>query len=143
MRSIWAESIVGICEQTEEDELAETFMELLLSEQIMDKWWLNKGIPIRRDSLAASLDITNKEYGQVMGYSETDFYYAYNELIWPTEEEKQWLYQMMEEADCCYLSGTMLEEAAKEVGLQVLNGSMTPEEGAKEVAGRMEIEMQE
>lgn len=65
------------------------------------------------------------------------------ENIWPTEEKKEWFYQMMEDADCCYRPGTMLEECAMEVGLKVLDGELTPGEGAEEVARRMAIEMDE
>ena len=50
---------------------------------------------------------------------------------------------MMEDADCCYRPGTMLEECAMEVGLKVLDGELTPEEGAKEVERKMAISMEE
>ena len=63
--------------------------------------------------------------------------------FWPTEEEKQWIYQMMEDADSCYRPGTMLEECAIEAGLRVLEGELTPEEGAKEVERKMAIAMEE
>ena len=66
-----------------------------------------------------------------------------NQESWPTEEEKQWLYQMMEDADCCYRPGTMLEECVMEAGLLVLEGELTPEEGAAEVARKMAIAMDE
>lgn len=144
----WARTVTGICEQAKEPELAEEFMKLLLSEKMMDKWWLESGIwfggaAIRRSSLAKAMDKNYREFGEVSGWGESDMQFIYNGHIWPTEEEKQWLYQMMEEADCLYLSGTMLEEIVKEVGLQVLEGSLTPEEGAKEVARKMTIEMEE
>ncbi len=143
----WAENIVGLCEQAKEPELAEEFMELLLSERMMNKWWLNgvfeTGVTIRKDSLENILDINNNEYAEVAGWNSQMINTMYHEAVWPDEKEKQWLYQMMEDADCCYRSGTMLGETAKEVGLQVLDGSLTPEEGAKEVAKRMAIEMEE
>ena len=142
----WAKIIVGLCEQGKEPELAEAYMKLLLSDSMMRKWWLDKprnqsGLTIRKDSLADILDISNTEFGQTMGWKDSaginypDF--------WPTEEEKQWLYQMMEDASCCYRPGTMLEECAMETGIRVLEGELTPEEGAKEVAGKMAIEMEE
>ena len=50
---------------------------------------------------------------------------------------------MMEDADCCYRPGTMLEECAMEAGLRVLEGELSPEEGAAEVARKMAIAMEE
>ena len=55
----------------------------------------------------------------------------------------QWLYDRMEESDCCYRTGTMLEDTVREVGFRVLDGELTPEEGAKEVEKKMAISMEE
>ena len=142
----WARSIVGLCEQAKEPALAEEYMHLLLSDQMMRKWWLDKprnhsGLTIRKDSLGDILDIDNIEFGQTMGFRDpTGVNYS---DFWPTEEEKQWLYQMMEDADCCYRPGTMLEECAMETGVRVLEGELAPEEGAKEVERKMAIAMEE
>ncbi len=35
------ETIVGLCEQGKEPELAEAYMNLLLSDPMMRKWWLD------------------------------------------------------------------------------------------------------
>lgn len=142
----WAKIIVGLCEQAKEPELAEEYLDLLLSDSMMRKWWLDKprnqsGITIRKDSLADIMDINNVEFGEVMGWKDPGV--LNEEMIWPTEEEKQWICQMMEDADCCYRPGTMLEECAMETGLRVLAGELTPEQGAKEVAGKMAIAMEE
>lgn len=142
----WAKTIVGLCEQGKEPELAEEYLNLLLSDAMMRKWWLDKprnqsGITIRKDSLRDLMDINNVEFEEVMGMKNPG---AINtELTWPTEEEKQWIYQMMEDASCCYRPGTMLEECAMEVGARVLAGELTPEEGAKEVERKMAIAMEE
>ena len=142
----WARTIVGLCEQGKEPELAEAYMNLLLSDPMMRKWWLDKprnrsGLTIRKDSLGDILDIDNIEFGQTMGFKDPTGVNHPN--FWPTEEEKQWLYQMMEDASCCYSPGTMLEECAMEVGVRVLEGELTPEEGAKEVERKMAIAMEE
>ncbi len=142
----WANTITGICEQAKEPELAEEFLTLLLSDSMMRKWWMERprstgGIAIRKDSLRDILDINNVEYGEAMGWKDPGV--LNQDFVWPTEEEKQWLYQMLEEADCCYRSGTMLEDCAMEAGLRVLNGELTPEEGAEEVAKKMAISMEE
>ncbi len=142
----WARTIVGLCEQGKEPELAEAYMNLLLSDPMMRKWWLDKprnysGLAIRKDSLGDILDIDNIEFGQTMGFKDPTGVNHPN--FWPTEEEKQWLYQMMEDASCCYRPGTMLEECAMEVGVRVLDGELTPEEGAKEVERKMAIAMEE
>ena len=142
----WARTIVGLCEQGKEPELAEAYMNLLLSDPMMRKWWLDKprnhsGLTIRKDSLGDILDIDNIEFGQTMGFKAPTGVNHPN--FWPTEEEKQWLYQMMEDASCCYRPGTMLEECAMEVGVRVLEGELTPEEGAKEVERKMAIAMEE
>ena len=142
----WARTIVGLCEQGKEPELAEAYMNLLLSDPMMRKWWLDKprnrsGLTIRKDSLGDILDIDNIEFGQTMGFKDPTGVNHPN--FWPTEEEKQWLYQMMEDASCCYRPGTMLEECAMEVGVRVLDGELTPEEGAKEVERKMAIAMEE
>lgn len=142
----WAKIIVGLCEQGREPELAEEYLRLLLSDPMMRKWWLDKprnhsGLTIRKDSLGDILDIGNIEFGQTMGFKDpTGVNYP---EFWPTEEEKQWLYQMMEDASCCYRPGTMLEECAMEVGVRVLEGELTPEEGAKEVERKTAIAMEE
>lgn len=101
----WARTIVGLCEQGKEPELAEAYMNLLLSDPMMRKWWLDKprnhsGLTIRKDSLGDILDIDNIEFGQTMGFKDPTGVNHPN--FWPTEEEKQWLYQMMEDASCCY-----------------------------------------
>ena len=142
----WAHTIVGLCEQGKEPELAEAFLELLLSDTMMRKWWLDKprdqsGITIRKESLRNILDINNAEFGEVMGWKDPGI--LNEESLWLTEEEKQWIYQMMEDADCCYRPGTMLEECAMEVGVRVLDGELSPEEGAKEVERKMAIAMEE
>lgn len=142
----WARTIVGLCEQGKEPKLAEEYMNLLLSDPMMRKWWLDKprnhsGLTIRKDSLGDILDIDNIEFGQTMGFKDPTGVNHPN--FWPTEEEKQWLYQMMEDASCCYRPGTMLEECAMEVGVRVLDGELTPEEGAKEVERKMAIAMEE
>lgn len=139
----WAKQIVGLCEQAKEPELAEAYLHLLLSDAMMRKWWLERppilgGITIRKDSLSDILDVNNTEFEKVMGFDD-----ANNPSTWPTEEQKQWIYQMMEDADTCYRPGTMLEECATEAGLRVLAGELTPEEGAKEVERKMAIEMEE
>lgn len=142
----WAHTIVGLCEQAKEPELAEEFLHLLLSDTMMRKWWLDKprnqtGITIRKDSLLDIMDINNVEFGQVMGWKDPGI--LNEESAWPTEEEKQWICQMMEDAACCYRPGTMLEECAMEIGVRVLEGELTPEEGAKEVERKMAIAMEE
>lgn len=53
------------------------------------------------------------------------------------------MYQILEEASCPYFPGSVLEETVKEVGLSVLDGELTPEEGAAEVSRKMAIEMEE
>ena len=58
-------------------------------------------------------------------------------------EELQWLFDRMEESDCCYRTGTLLEETVREVGFRVLEGELTPGEGAKEVERKMAISMNE
>ncbi len=142
----WANTITGLCEQAKEPELAEAFMTLLLSDSMMRRWWMEKprvtgGICIRKDSLQDIFDISNIEYDLAMGYKDPGF--LNEDFAWPSEEEKQWIYQMLEDADCCYRPGTMLEECAMEAGLRVLEGELTPEEGAEEVAKKMAISMEE
>ena len=142
----WAKTIVGLCEQGKEPELAGKYLNLLLSDSMMRKWWLDRprsqsGITIRKDSLRDIMDINNVEFGQVMGWKDPGI--LNEESTWPAEEEKQWIYQMMEDASCCYRPGTMLEECAMDVGVRVLDGELTPEEGAREVERRMAIAMEE
>lgn len=142
-----ATTVTGICSQAAQPELAEDFMELLLSDKMMNKWWLqgnlSGGIPIRKESVEKILDINNHEFAEMKGFNEKDTGFLHDETCWPSEEEKQWLYGLMEDASCCYRSGSMLEETVKEIGLRVLNGDITPKEGADMVAGKMAIEMEE
>ncbi|MDE6406802.1 MAG: extracellular solute-binding protein [Lachnospiraceae bacterium] len=142
----WAKTIVGLCEQAKEPELAKEYLGLLLSDTMMRKWWLERprsqsGLTIRKDSMRNIFDINNIEFGQAMGWEDpTGINHPFS---WPTEEEQQWICQMMEDADCCYRPGTMLEECAMEVGVRVLEGELTPEEGAGEVQRKMAIAMEE
>lgn len=142
-----ARTIAGLCERAKEPELGEEFMELLLSDTMMQKWWLeghfDGGIPIRKESLASLLDINNRAFAEVKGWTAKDINTVYKDYFWPTEEELQWLFAMMEESDCAYRTGTLLEENVRAVGRRVLDGELTPEEGAKEVERKMAIEMEE
>ena len=142
-----ARTITGLCEQASEPELGEAFMELMLSDTMMQKWWLegsqDGGVTIRKESIPSIMDMNNHTFGEVKGWDATDINNWYKELFWPTEEEMQWLYDRMEESDCCYRTGTMLEATVREVGIRVLDGELTPEEGAKEVERKMAISMEE
>lgn len=142
-----ARTITGLCEQSKEQELGEEFLELLLSDTMMQKWWLegqfDGGIPIRKDSLDSLLDINNRAFAEVKGWTANDISVVYKDYFWPTEEELQWLFDTMEESDCCYRTGTMLEDTVREAGYRVLDKELTPEEGAEEVARKMAIEMEE
>lgn len=142
-----ARTITGLCEQSEEPELGEEFMELLLSDAMMRKWWLeghfDGGLPIRKESLSSLLDINNREFAEVKGWTAKDINTVYKDYFWPTKEELQWLFDRMEESDCCYRTGTLLEETVREVGFRVLEGELTPEEGAREVERKMAISMDE
>lgn len=139
----WVNNAVGLCEKAKEPELAEDFLRLLLSDDLMRKWWIGNGYPIRKESLAKILDINNKEAAQIQGWNGSMISTTYVEYAWPNEEEKELLYQILEEASCPYLPGSVLEETVKEVGLRVLNGELTPEEGSAEVDRKMAIEAQE
>lgn len=139
----WGRCIVSLYEQAEEPELAQEFLTLMLTDDMMSKWWLTSGYPIRKDSMERILDIDNHEYAKLHGFSAASINIDYAPEIWPTEEEKQCMYQVLEEASCPFLSGSILEETVKEIGLRVLNKELSPEEGAAEVAGKMAIEMAE
>lgn len=136
-------TLTGICEGAKEPELAEEFLHLLLSDTLMEKYWLGKGIPISKQGIAARFDIENTEYGQYLGWTEDFIQNNYIEAFWPNEKEQQHFLDMMENAAVFYQPGTVLEEAAMEVGIQVLKEELTPEEGAKEVQRKMAIEMEE
>lgn len=139
----WARANTGICEQAKEPELAEDFLALLLSDEMMRKWWLSDGYPIRKESLTKIWDINNHEWAQIEGLSADSINIWYADYVWPTEEEKEWMRQVMEGASCPYFSGSMLERTVKEVGIRVLDKELTPEEGAAEVNRRMAIEIEE
>lgn len=142
-----ARTIVGLCEKAKEPELAEEFLELLLSDTMMEKWWLegyfDGGLPIRKDALAALLDMDNHAFAEVKGWDAGDISMMYKEDFWPTEEELQWLFDTMEESECCYRMGTLLEEVVRDVGIRVLDGELAPEEGAAEVERKMAIALEE
>lgn len=142
-----ARTVVGLCEKAKEPELAEEFLTSLLSDEMMQKWWLegqfDGGVPIRKDSLVSLLDINNHAFAEIKGWDAGDINTMYKDYFWPTEEELQWLFDTMEESDCCYLAGTRLEDTVREIGYRVLDGDLTPEEGVIEVAGKMAIAMEE
>lgn len=139
-KAFWAQSIVGICESAREPELAQEFFELLLSDEIMDKWWLNRGLPVSKAALAHALDVNNLEFSQYLGIDETAEDRA---KIWPPREDQQRLQDLMAQAEVFYQPGSALEELVTEVGIEVLKGGCTPREGAGEVAKRMAIAMEE
>lgn len=136
-------TITGICQNAKEPELAEEFLKLLLSDTLMDKWWLETGMSITRHAVEASLDMNNMEYADYLGESEKSKGYMYNEIVWPNEEEKEQFRNMMESLEVFYQPGSALEETALEVGIRVLQRELTPEEGAAEVSKKMAIEMAE
>lgn len=100
----WARVNTGICEQAKEPELAEAFLTLLLSDDMMRKWWLDDGYPIRKESLVHILDFNNREWAQIEGLSADSVNIWYADYVWPTEEEKEWMYQILEEASCPFCS---------------------------------------
>ncbi|MCM1256618.1 MAG: extracellular solute-binding protein [Roseburia sp.] len=140
-------TVAGLCEKAKEPELAEEFLELLLSDEMMQKWWLegqfDGGVPIRKESLVSLLDINNHAFAEVKGWDAGDISTMYKDYFWPTEEEIQWLSDTMEESDCCYLTGTQLEDTVREIGYKVLDGDLSPEEGALESVQKMAITMEE
>lgn len=142
-----ARTIVGLCEQAKEPALAGDFMELLLSDRLMQKWWLeghfDGGIPIRKESLASLLDRNNHDFAEIKSWDARTIDSMYQEGFWPTDEELQWLFGMMEESDCAYRTGTLLEDTVRETGLRVLDGELSPAEGAAAVEREMAIEMAE
>lgn len=142
----WVRNSVGLCENAKEPELAEDFLSLLLSDEMMRSWWLewlDGGFPIRKESLTHIWDINNHEWAQIEGLSADSVNIWYANHAWPSEEEKAWMLQVLEEASCPYFPDSVLEETVKEVGFRVLDGELTPEEGAAEVGRRMAIEMEE
>lgn len=133
----WAQSIAGICEKAREPELAEEFYELLLSDEMMNKWWMKRGFPINRAAMGWALDVGNNEFAQYMGTDGRD------KDHWIQADVQQQFLKMMEAASTFYQPDTVLEELAVETGIRVCRGELTPEEGAAEVASRMAIEMEE
>lgn len=71
-----------------ETKLAEDFLSLLLSDEMMRKWWLGSGYPIRKESLAKILDINDREWAQIEGLSADSINIWYADYVWPTKEEK-------------------------------------------------------
>lgn len=92
----WVNSAVGLCEKAKEPELAEDFLRLLLSDEMMRKWWIGHGYPIRKESLAKILDINNKEAAQIQGWNASTISTTYVDYAWPSEDDKEWLYQILE-----------------------------------------------
>lgn len=135
----WTQTITGICEKAKEPELAGEFLNLLLSDEVMEKWWLNNdtGIPISRTAFERCLDIENNDWNAYMGFMNN------SDAQWPNEEEQEVFRQMMEDAAVFYQPGSALEEIAMEVGNQVCSGALTPAQGASEVMKRMAIAMEE
>ncbi len=141
-----AQSIMGLCEDAKEPELAEEFLTLCLSAEMQNKWWLDNGpigVAIRKESFAAVMDINNREYASVRGWDKALADTLYSERIFPNEEYQEWFFSLMEDAKTAYLPGLSLEKTVEEVGLLVLDGEFTPQEGAAEVERRMAIEMEE
>lgn len=136
----WAQSIMGICEKAKEPELATEFLELMLSEDIMNKFWLNSGIPIRRSSVLHILDIDNHEFEDARGWERGTFN---KDHFWGSEEEQGQFLDMLESASTFYQADTVLEGIAREIGVRVLKGELTPQEGAREVEAKMSIALSE
>ena len=145
----YALSIVGICEEAKEPELAEEFLTLCLSSDIQNKWWLGPGtrsqggIPVRKESFAACMDYTNREFAEVAGWTAAQADQMFRDYFYPTEEEQEWFHSLMEAAEVPYFPGLTLGDTVEEIGLIVLGDGMTPQEGAEEVARRMAIAMEE
>lgn len=61
------------------------------------------------------------------------------EISWPTKEEVDSLKEFIGTLDCPGDVESILKEAVSLTGEKVLTGEMTPQEGADEIAQKMEL----
>ena len=139
--------IVGISAQTKEKELALSFMETLLGEEVQ-KADLGDGFPVNADafdSFAQTAD-PDAQIGFVASTIDEDTGKESRvEFIadWPSEEKITALKEMIASLVTPTLSDETIKNAVMETGAKVLEGSLSIDEGCDEIVQKVELYLAE
>lgn len=139
--------IVGINAQTKEKELALSFMEILLGEEVQ-KADLGDGFPVNADafdSFAQTSD-PDAQIGFVASTIDEDTGKESRvEFIadWPSEEKITALKEMIASLVTPTLSDETIKNAVMETGAKVLEGSLSIDEGCDEIVQKVELYLAE
>lgn len=144
------DGMAGILANSAEDELAVAFYRFLFGRKLQDMD-LAGGLPVNMASFDA---LTVNPYGAPEGFTEEYAVGALSvsndigeryflEVIWPDEEEFGKLKEMVSGMSVINRGDSTIEEAVFEVGEEVLEGDMTPQEAVQEIMKRSAIYLAE
>ncbi len=132
--------VVGVSAQTKEEELSYDFLEHLFGTEVLQND-LGDGFPVNKTAFGEFSKNPNSDEYEV-GFSvsaEDGSNHVTFTAKWPNEQEIARLEEMMESLTAPSAIEAMLEDAVMEIGEKVLNGQITPQEGADEVGQKMEL----
>lgn len=135
-------TIAGISASAKEPELAEEFLEIMLSDAAAS----GEGFPVNRAALEENLALNNDGDGGIIGMmvvTGDDGDMRELTIYQLTAEEVAWLYETLEALKTPYLQNETLETAVLEVGEKFLRGEMDIEAALDEVQNRVKLSMAE
>lgn len=148
------DGMAGILTNSAEDELALSFYRSLFGRKLQDMD-LAGGLPVNMasfDTFAANpydpyqdSEETTEEAlaGALMVSSEDTGKHYCVDILWPDEEDFGKLKEMMSSVNVLNMGDAAVEETVCEVGQEVLEGDMTPEEAVQEIVKRSAIYLAE
>lgn len=135
-------TIAGISASAKETELAEQFVETMLSQKAAG----GSGFSVNKSALKDAVDLNDDGDGGILGAMllASDDGDMKELTIWQlTAEEVDWLYDVLESLRTPYLQNETLETAVLETGEKLLRGEMDMEEALTEVQNRVKLSMAE
>lgn len=133
-------TIAGISALAKEEELAQQFVELLLTQEAA----CGEGFFVNRAAMEESATLNSGDENGVIGsMSMTGTSRQVMELYQLTQEEMAWMYGTLEALQTPYLQNERLESAVLETGEKLLNGEIGMQEALAEVEGRVKLSLAE
>ncbi len=143
------DGMTGVAAASAEDELAVEFYKFLFGRELQDMD-LSGGLPVNM----ASFDTfaKNPRAGAIGGDEDLsgslalggdDGVFFSLDVLWPKEEEFRKLREMAGSVSRISTGDTAIEEAVYEIGPDVLNGNITPQEAVKEIVKKSAIYLAE
>lgn len=138
-------TILGINAKSEQADLAGDFLQSMLSRKIMNLG--EGGYPVNRLSLEDKLSdrqaakLRKNIWGEPLFRRNAKIYWF--DLSWPTNTQVEKFKDLIMQAETPHIYNSQLENAVYEIGPDVLNGSISVEEGVAEIIKKAAIQMAE